>query len=729
MDLARYLEILKRRKWVIISTVLAALMVASVGARLQDPTYSAAATVRVAQASQGSVEYSDYVYAERLMNTYAVMLKSWPVLREVAQRLGVDLTPEALEKQIKIEILLNTELLRISVEDQNPVLARDIANGLAAVLVEQGQSYYFGGVKSAREILQEQMAGTRSIIEEDRAAVQAMLDGEAPWDGQRVDDLNRKIRLEEEMYAELSKKYEEVRLTEAARANSVTIVEPAITPERPARPRLSLLLLVGAALGLIGGVGLAFLLESLDPTLHTTADLERVTAVPVLAAIPRVSWPKTVPLAVVVAGSTDSPLGEAFRFLRTNMLLPASGTEPRTVLVTSAEPGVGKSTVLVNLAATVAQGGAKVVVVDADLRRPSLHQAFHIVNDQGLSGLLRSRVTAASLLRDTPIAHVKALTSGPALLDPAEALSQSRMRDVIQELTQTADMVLLDSPPVLAVADAAILAPLVDGVVIVVGCDRTPRSHALRSLQQIESVGGKPLGFVFNQIRIQDQYYPRYYRSLTRVEAWASAAGANPARVRLPLWMRALRGLVIAVTIAAASFILVAGAQQHFEVMQPPSVPARDTAQAGLLPPETSTPTESAAAAGSAPAELPTVVSPPVQSHAAAATGDTNGGSQLVTSLTPDPASISTISPVATPSQLARQGMIRYRSIYLYQDPHDPESTIFLIPANWQVLILEDNVPGATIDGNSQWSRVRITIRGDFFEGYVIGRYIEEIQP
>jgi non-specific protein-tyrosine kinase len=724
MDLARYLEILNRRKWVVIITALAAVLVAGVGARLQTPTYAAAATVRVAQAAQGAVEYTDYIYAERLMNTYAAMLESWPVLHEVAQRLQIDQQPAALDKQIAVEVLPNTELLRVSVKDQDPVLARDLANALAAVLVEQGQSFYFGGEKSAREILQEQMATTRRTIEDDRAVVQAILDGEAPWDRQRVDDLIAKIKLEEEMYADYTKKYEEARLAEASRANSVTIVEPAIKPERPAQPQLPVLLLAGAVIGLIGGIGLAFLLESLDPTLHAAADLERVTAAPVLAAVPRVPWPKTAQGLPAFAGAADSALGEAFRFLRTNLLLSAPGAALRTVLVTSAEPGVGKSVVLINLAAALAQAGARVIAVDTDLRRPFLHQALRCANDRGLSSLLQSQAAAAPLLRETPMANVKVLTSGPPLADPAAALSLSRTREVMQELTEAADMVLFDSPPVLAVADAVLLAPLVDGVVIVVGCDRTPRSQALRALRQIETVGGKPLGFVFNQIKTQDEYYPRYYRSL----GGAAAPGART-QMRLPLWQRVVRGLAIAVMALVACFILVAGAQQRIGLSQPRSAPAVDTAQAGSLPQgaapsTTATALVAAAAAGASNAE-----GLPVGSGAATGTDATSGGAQAVTTLTPSSPDASAASPSATPDLLPHEGMIPYRSTYLYGDPHDLDSKIFLIPANWQVMILENNVPGASIGGTGRWSRVRVALRGDFYEGYIISRYIEETEP
>jgi non-specific protein-tyrosine kinase len=729
MDLARYLEILDRRRWVVIFTALAALLVTGLGAYLQAPSYSAAATVRVAQASQGSVDYTEYLYAERLMNTYAAMLESWPVLREVSQRLELDIPPEVLEKQIKIEVLLNTELLRISVEDQDPALAGDIANALAAALVEQGLSFYFGGEKSGREILQEQMVAIKGAIEQDRGVAQAMLDGEAPWDRQRMDDLQAKIKIEEEMYADLARKYEDARLAEAARANSISIVEPATKPMRPSGPQPPLLLLVGAMAGLIAGIGLAFLLESLDPTLHATADLERVTTVPVLAAIPRVTWPRTAQGAKVIVGPNDSSLGEAFRFLRTNMLLSSPNGALRTVLVTSAEPGIGKSVVLVNLAASVAQSGAKVVIVDADLRRPFLHQAFHFANDRGLSGLLRGQATAESLLRDTPIPHVRVLPSGPPLLDPAEALSQSRLRTIIQELAQVADMVLIDSPPVLAVADAAILAPLVDGVVIVVGCDRTPRSQALHALRQIETVGGKPLGFVFNQIRTRDEYYPRYYRSLVQTQASLSASDARPPQVPLPLWTRALRGLAIAGMALAACFILVAGAQQHSDAVQLRSTLATDTAQAGSLPLETIIPANSTSAVALVVAETPTALRLPVQSGDETGAGEMSGGSQLVATLTPDPAASAPVSPTATPSPPARQGVIPFHSIYLYRDPHDLESAMFLIPANWQVRILENNVPGATVAGNSQWSRVRVALRGDSFEGYVIAEYVDEVQP
>jgi capsular polysaccharide biosynthesis protein len=259
-----YLDIFVRRRWVIIGTTLVTWAVVTVGTFMIPATYSASATLRVAQAYSGSIEYADYMYAERLMNTYLEILRSRPVLEETIQRLGLGVESKVLSTQLKAEVVPETELIRITVEDGNPRRARDIANTLGALLLEQSQSLYRGGSKSAREILEEQIAVIDSNLEQDRASLETLMDRPGRTEAE-VDTLSDKIALEEETYARMLSQYEQARVEEAMRANSITIVEAAIEPQAPSSPNKPLNMILGALLGLSGGTGLAFLLENLGP--------------------------------------------------------------------------------------------------------------------------------------------------------------------------------------------------------------------------------------------------------------------------------------------------------------------------------------------------------------------------------------------------------------------------------------------------------------------------------
>jgi len=419
-----------------------------------------------------------------------------------------------LAKQIRVEALPNTELLRITIVDRNPARAKSLADVLAALLVEQSRSLYFGGAKSAREILQEQFGVVGENLEQDRAALQALLSSPG-GDQAGIDALNTRIRSQEEIYANLLRQYEEARVAEASRANSVTIVEPAVHPHAPSGPRTNRNIALGTLVGLVGGLGLAFLFENLDPTLHSTDDLEVAAEASVVGSIPLFAVPReSRHQAVLLDGSGESSTGEPFRILRSNILALGSGTPVRTLLITSAEPGAGKSTVLVNLAAAMTQAGRKVVVVDGDFRHPCLHEVFDLPNELGLSSVLRDLSRLDAALQPTKMRGVRVLTSGPSPPNSAELLGLPKMRLLIEELAKEADVVMLDSPPILAVADAVVLAPVVDGVLVVAAQGQATGKSVQRALQQVERVKGRTLGVVFNKANGDGDYPYLHHRDV-----------------------------------------------------------------------------------------------------------------------------------------------------------------------------------------------------------------------
>ena len=264
--------------------------------------------------------------------------------------------------------MADTELIRISVGDGNPRRARDIANTLATLLIEQSQSLYSGGGKSAREILQERLKVIEGNLEQDRANLQSLMnraDSRADNAQGEIDALNNKITVEEETYAMLLRQYEEARVAEAMRASSITVVEPAIEPEVPSKPRKRLNIMLGALVGLAGGTGLAFLFENLDSTLYTTEQVKAIAGLPILGKIPAAKIHKFRGQGrIAIYTNGDSPQGEAYRLLRTNILSLDYDKLPKKLLITSAEREEGKTTVVANLAYAMAQAGRKVVVIE-----------------------------------------------------------------------------------------------------------------------------------------------------------------------------------------------------------------------------------------------------------------------------------------------------------------------------------------------------------------------------
>jgi len=224
-----YLLIIWRRRWVLVFTVLATLAVVAAGTALTAPTYSAAAILRVATASSGSVSYTDYVYADRLVNTYVHISTSRPVLEQLAARLN-----RAEAPPVQVQIVTNTELLSISVEDSDPQQAALAANTLATILIEQSQSLYTGGGRDPKDILADQLTQIETELTAARAAYDDLVRN-SPSDSEAIAAASSAIDLKQNTYATLLEQYEQARLSDALRANTISVLEPAIPPEKPIR--------------------------------------------------------------------------------------------------------------------------------------------------------------------------------------------------------------------------------------------------------------------------------------------------------------------------------------------------------------------------------------------------------------------------------------------------------------------------------------------------------------
>lgn len=323
--------------------------------------------------------------------------------------------------------------------------------------------------------------------------------------------LARQQKVAENVYLLLSQKYHEARIVEASVVADLRVVDPARPPERPAFPRRGLTAGLGALVGVFAGVAAAFAAERLDSRFHRPDEAEQVLGLPMLALVPRL---RDSDGAVRLAeDSRRSAFAESFRTLRTNVLYSAPEGSLRTVLVTSPEPEEGKSTVAANLALALARSGRRVVLVDSDLRRPSLLQALEPPQPFGLTDYLVGEVRLEEAVQTTRYPNLCFVPAGRSAPNPAELLGSDRMRDLLAVLRDRFDAVVLDSPPVLAVTDASVLAREADGVVLVVNPQTTHREAAVRARRQLEALGSKVLGFVFNAAPVDGRrgYYGYAY--------------------------------------------------------------------------------------------------------------------------------------------------------------------------------------------------------------------------
>ncbi|HMZ20649.1 MAG TPA: polysaccharide biosynthesis tyrosine autokinase, partial [Blastocatellia bacterium] len=343
------------------------------------------------------------------------------------------------------------------------------------------------------------------------------------------------------LYADFLNKTKQADLQLAEQHNNLKIVETAETPKSPIGPQRFRTILIGLLVSLIAGMGLAFFLEYLDNTVKSVEDVERVAALPTLAVIPAISTISPRALAekkknkAEVSPSTElspnfasagsgehgkltklvtldqlSSVVEAYRMLRTSVLLSAAGNPPKVTLFTSGQPGEGKTTTAINTAISLSQLGSSVLLIDADLRRPTVHRVFKMGQSQGLSTFLSRQVEIDPLIHKLWVPNLSVLPCGPIPPNPAELISSERMKSLLKVLSEKYDHILIDSPPLINVTDPVILSTMVDGTILVVQAGRSTRDIVRRARQELASVGAKIFGVVLNNLDIKREGYDSY---------------------------------------------------------------------------------------------------------------------------------------------------------------------------------------------------------------------------
>ncbi|MFZ1241583.1 MAG: polysaccharide biosynthesis tyrosine autokinase, partial [Anaerolineae bacterium] len=301
--------------------------------------------------------------------------------------------------------------------------------------------------------------------------------------------------------------------TQRGALNQLSVIEAAQPPNLPIGPDRLIIILLAAAVGFVMAAAAAYLLEYLDDTFKSPDMVQKTLGLTTLGAVPVMDE--------VTPGNELAPLindhsatTEAYRVLRTNLQFASVDRPLHTLMVTSPAPSEGKSMTSANLAAAVARAGRQVILVDADLHRPRLHRVFNLTNNVGVtSALLADHPSVEGLLQETQIPGLRVLTAGPLPPNPAELLGSSRMKDLIAALNAHADMVILDTPPVVALADAAILSTHTDGVLLVLDAAHTRREVARRALASLGQVKARVIGVLLNRVptRGAGYYYYNYY--------------------------------------------------------------------------------------------------------------------------------------------------------------------------------------------------------------------------
>jgi tyrosine-protein kinase len=333
---------------------------------------------------------------------------------------------------------------------------------------------------------------------------------QANSDSVRLAQLKSTLDLYQQVYGSLLTNLQSVRLARLQNTPTIVQIEAAVKPNFPVRPKPLSNALLAAMVGLMIAGGIAFVVEYLDDTLKTPEDVQRLLNLSVIGFIGEMPEADKAKTGVYALVQPRSPISEAFRSLRTNLEFSSVDRPLRKLLVTSASPNDGKTTVAVNLAVIIAQGGKHVVLVDADLRKPRVHTFVGLPNRTGLSDLFRGAIPSQLAMQRLDGSEVAVITSGSLPPNPSELLASARMDQILTELTGTSDTIVLDSPPAL-VTDIQILAAKADGVLVVVRPGRTKTQAARATLEQLRRTGARVLGVVFNGIpRSRPYYYGAY---------------------------------------------------------------------------------------------------------------------------------------------------------------------------------------------------------------------------
>jgi capsular exopolysaccharide synthesis family protein len=319
--------------------------------------------------------------------------------------------------------------------------------------------------------------------------------------------LKREVETNRNLYDALMKKLKESDITEESQTVNVWVIEEADLPSGPAKPQKKRNMLLAIVLGLFGGIGLAFFIEYLDNTVKSPEDVEERFDIPVVGTIPLY---KSENETIVQSVLTDSsPLvSEGFNSLRTSIFLSSADALPGTLIVTSTSPGEGKSSISACLASTVAKAGKKTLLIDADMRRPVQHKNFRIDNKVGLSNVLAGLATR-DFINNGLVDNLHVITAGPVPPNPSELLSSEKMKRLIADLSDTYDMIIIDSPPVINVSDALLLSKHAQGVIIVSWAGSTTYEMIRKGLKQIREVAAPVIGMVLNRFDAKKSGY--YY--------------------------------------------------------------------------------------------------------------------------------------------------------------------------------------------------------------------------
>lgn len=515
LDLRQLMRIGRRWWWLLVLAPLIAGATAFVISDRQQPLYSASVVLRINPPVTGTLDVQAVQLSQELGETYRSLITFNEVMQQTIGALGLPYSPDQLRSKVTASTIRDTQLVRVSVSDPDPNAAAAIANTIA-------ESFIAYVNNDAEEQYQVQVAAIEdrlTNLESQRVTIQTELsDLNVPENAGNEGVQDRIAALELER-AELETLIESARQRSEAVVGGVTSTRVQVTisdlatpPENPYAPRVLFYTALGAFIGLLIAIGGVALLEFMDNSVKASTDYVELADAPLLTSIGAIPNLRPGGNQVYVVSEPRSPSAEAIRMLRANLEFASAGKQISSLTITSSSPGEGKSTVSANLAVVMAQAGLRTALIDADLRKPTQHRIFGIPNDRGLTRLLthpNERWQDAATRVAVP--NLWLVPSGPVPPNPADLLSIDAFPLLLSRIAADVDILILDTPPVLAVSDPLVVARNADAVVLVAKSGQTRRDALRHSAESLQQGNMRLLGIVLNQQRSRDGLGYYYY--------------------------------------------------------------------------------------------------------------------------------------------------------------------------------------------------------------------------
>jgi non-specific protein-tyrosine kinase len=535
MELKQYILPLKRWWWLLVAATMIAAVSSYLATLRQPPIYQTLTTLMIGQViTDPNPTGAEFTLSRQLAENYAEIANREPVKIATMEALGLNWLPD-----YRATALPNGQFIEVVVTDILPERAQAVANELARQLILRSPTGSQSDEQDRQAFVQTQLNNLQQQITETEAEIQTLREALGGMDSARqIADTQAQITALGAKLADLQGIYSGLLAnTQGGAINTISVIEEAFIPTSPIGPNKLLIILLSAAVGLSLAVVAAYVLEYMDDTVKSPEEVEKLTGVPVIGYLSELDIDYVG--ALYAADNPRHPSVEEMRTLRTNLEFAGVDQPLKTLLITSTEMEVGKTSVAANLAIVMSQAEKDVVLVDADLRRPNVYNFYGFQNKVGLSDVFRGEYDLDGISKQWQGGNVTVLTAGDLPPNPSELLGSKRMSEILETLGSRADLVIIDGPP-FVVADAPVLASKVDGVLLIVRLGNTRKPAISALMEQISRSGAKVIGVALNRIPSRsigyytgNPYYSAYYTN--EDEEWGST-GRQERKPILNFW-------------------------------------------------------------------------------------------------------------------------------------------------------------------------------------------------